>query len=132
MIKAFLADQLDESVFGEVAGSQPTARTFIVLSRGAAPKTRNVKSERGKTSSKVLEVCQRISAISVHHSPDIWEQTKSQISYVFFGNLTDLPRCESQDKGNFKVIYTNIKRFFSHNSKFLPYLILLSQQQGPV
>lgn len=69
-----LADQLNESVFGEVAGSQPTARTFIVLSRGAAPKTRNVKSERGEKSSKVLEVCQRMSAISVHHSPDIWEK----------------------------------------------------------
>ena len=41
---------------GEVAGSHPTARTFIVLSRGAATKTRNVKSERGEISSKVLEV----------------------------------------------------------------------------
>ena len=50
-----LADQL-ESAFGEVAGSHPTARTFIVLSRGAATKTRNVKSERGEISSKVLEV----------------------------------------------------------------------------
>ena len=69
-----LADKLKESVYGEVAGSQPTSRTFIVLSRGAAPKTRNVKSERGETSSKVLEVCQRMSAISIHHSPDIWER----------------------------------------------------------
>ena len=73
MIKAFW-HQLNESVFGEVAGSQPTARTFIVVSRGAVPKTRNAKSERGETSSKVLEVCQQISAISVHHSPDIWER----------------------------------------------------------
>ena len=59
------------NVYGEVAENY--ARTFIVLSRGAATKTRSLKLERGETSSKILEVCQRMSAISVHLPPDIWE-----------------------------------------------------------
>lgn len=78
-----------------------------------------------------------MSAISVHLSPDIWEgNEKSNFVYTLFGNLTDLPRYESQDKGRIKVIYIHknrdIKRSFSHNSKFRPCLPLLSRQRWPV